>query len=237
MERVALIDFPKAVFFDWDGTLVNSLAFLTKAHNYAKTQMGLPLFAGDHEFQPYLGMPRDALYADIYGARGEEAKVHFETYVHQYHTEGVKPLKGAAELLELLYDIGIPCGVVSNKRSVFLREEIKTFGWERYFKAVVGAGDAPEDKPSAAPLLFALEKSGLGVDISDVWYIGDTEFDVACAKRAGARAIVVRPPYEQDKDFNVLPHKPDLIKNSSYDFIAFLQEMDAFPKSRLIAQQ
>lgn len=228
MDGINLQALPEAVFFDWDGTLVNSLAFLTKAHNYAKDNMGLPLFAGEHEFQPYLGMPRDLLYADIYGSRGEEAKKYFEEYVHEFHTKGVQPLEGVEDILRFFKEQGIPCGVVSNKRAIFLNEEIKVFGWTSYFQSVVGAGDAKEDKPSAAPLFLAMERAGLSMSLEKVWYIGDTEFDIACAKNAGARSIIIRPPYEQEKDFSNLENEPDLVVGSAHDFMLFLKEIRSF---------
>ena len=75
---------PKAIFFDWDGTLVNSLPFLTKAHNHVKSLMGLPLFGDDRGFQHYLGMPRERVYNDIYGVeRTPEAMKLFEAFLHE----------------------------------------------------------------------------------------------------------------------------------------------------------
>jgi phosphoglycolate phosphatase len=56
-------------------------------------------------------------------------------------------------LLKIGADLGIVMGVVSNKKAQFLRQEIEGFGWGGYFKAVVGAGDAPRDKPAADPLI------------------------------------------------------------------------------------
>lgn len=234
MDGVDLKHRPKAVFFDWDGTLVNSLAFLTKAHNHAKTQMGLPLFHGEHEFQPYLGMPRDALYLDIYGDRAEEAKVHFEAYVKERHTHDVKPIKATAEFLGFLYMLDIPCAVISNKRSIFLNPEIDTFGWRKYFRSVVGAGDASADKPSAAPLFLALEKSGLDVTPEDIWYVGDTQFDMSCAHNAGAKGILVKPPYEQETDFSMLEPKPHLICQNIETLQDFIGNLPANSKSPLL---
>ena len=118
---------PKAVFFDWDGTLVDSFAFLHAAHNYTRAQFGMDSFSLD-VFAMYFGQPREKLYAEIYGADNiEAAKGHFEHYVYSNHAKDLKPLPGAKELLETLEGLGIPCGVVTNKKGDLVRKEIENY--------------------------------------------------------------------------------------------------------------
>ncbi|NCT40882.1 MAG: HAD family hydrolase [Alphaproteobacteria bacterium] len=181
----------KAVFWDWDGTLVDSYAFLHKTHNHVREKFSMPAFSVT-EFGNYFGKPREVLYRDIYGADNiDEAKGYFETFVLAHHDE-IQPMVGAARLLGVFADTGLPMGIVTNKKGVLVRKEITNHGWEKFFVCpTVGAGEAAADKPSPAPLLLALEKSGLNIEPSDVLFVGDTENDVLCAHAAGAQIAFI----------------------------------------------
>ncbi len=183
---------PRGIFFDWDGTLVDSFAFLTKAHNAVKAEFGLPPFSQD-EFLEYFGVPRDQLFLDIYGHHAEAAKQAFEKYYVANHLKEMIVMEGAAVMLVTIASLGIPMGVVSNKRSDFLQAEVEHLGWKKYFgDVVVGAGDAAADKPNPAPLVLGVSKYD-NMKIEDVWYIGDTVVDLECARAAGCPCLLVAP--------------------------------------------
>lgn len=183
---------PEAIFFDWDGTLVDSFAFLTKAHNSVKSQFGLSPFTGQ-EFTRYFGVPRDRLFIDIYGPHAADAKPAFEQYFHDNHLKEMVLIPGAEKMLDTIASLGIPMGVVSNKRSDFLRAEVEYLGWGKYFgDVVVGAGDAEADKPDPAPLILAASMCD-NIDIGRIWYVGDTQIDVECSRAAGCTCVVVAP--------------------------------------------
>jgi len=184
------LDGIKAVFWDWDGTLVDSFAFLHKTHNHVRSQFGMPTFTVE-EFGQYFGRPREKLYRDIYGAENiEEAKGHFEAFVLANHHE-IQPMQGAQKLLETFSDIGLPMAIVTNKKGPLVAKEIVNHGWGHHFVVTVGAGEAEEDKPSPAPLHLAIEKSGLDVKPHEVLFVGDTENDVLCAHHAGAKIAFI----------------------------------------------
>lgn len=184
---------PKAVFFDWDGTLVDSFRFLHAAHNHVRGVLGIEPFSLE-VFEGYFGQPREKLYAELYGDHIELAKHHFETFVRANHLQGLQPMAGAEDVLKTLESLAVPCGVVSNKKRELIEAEIDGFGWRKYFKSVVGAGDAPEDKPSPAPLYLAIERAGIvDAQASDIWFVGDTDNDMACARDAGCISVLIAP--------------------------------------------
>ena len=211
---------PKAIFFDWDGTLVDSIGFLLNAHNFARTFFDrAPMTLT--EFEPYFGMPREKLYAEMYGAANiEEAKIHFEKYVHNHHLTDLKAIDGAATLLEFIHKHEIPMGLVSNKRRIFLEAEANNYDWGQYFISVVGSGDAKEDKPSAAPLHLAIQKAGLEhLPTQDIWYIGDTDTDLKCAQSYGCPCILIKNTITAPQMFE------------EYKHTAVFQSLDAFYKN------
>ncbi len=181
---------PKRVFFDWDGTLVDSFGFLHAAHNYARKALGIHAFTLE-DFAQHFGKPRETLYVKLYGDQREEAKKHFEEYVTKHHVEHLKPLDGAEEVLQVIKHIGIPMGVITNKKRTLVEAEVKAFGWDHFFDVLVGAGDAANDKPSPDPLLLGLAKAEGEVDHQDVWLVGDTENDTACSNEAGCKTILI----------------------------------------------
>lgn len=194
---LSLIRKPDAVFFDWDGTLVDSYAFLNDAHSHLLTALGFEPFR-DGEFRQYFGKPREILYRTIYKDKFEDAKALFEIYVME-NNHRIAFLDGADRVLETLHGLGVTMGVVSNKKASFIEKEIGHLGWGRYFSSVVGAGEAEADKPSAAPLLLALEKSGISREAHHVWYVGDTENDLQCAAEAGCPAVFIKGHGETER--------------------------------------
>lgn len=185
---------PEAIFFDWDGTLVDSFAFLESAHEHVMRLLGINV-GKPGWFYPYFGKARDFIYNDIYGIRAKDAQGYFEKFVIQNHTKLIKPAPGAEDLLKALHELNLVLGVVTNKKGDFVRAEIKAFGWDAYFASVVGAGEAAEDKPSAAPLELAVEQSGYRG--SEILFVGDTVADLLCAQHYGCPSVFIHPNPEE----------------------------------------
>ena len=180
---------PQTVLFDWDGTLVDSYGFLNDAHSHVLTELGFAPFRQD-EFKQYFGKPREILYRTIYKDWSEEAKTLFEQYVNQ-NTDKLKFMQDADSVLKLLHDRNVTLGIVSNKKGSIVRREIENFGWESFFTVVVAAGEAASDKPSGAPLLLAMSRTGHTGTQASVWYVGDTEIDMKSAQEAGCPAVLL----------------------------------------------
>lgn len=182
---------PKAIFFDWDGTLADSYAFLNEAHSHVLQALGFAPFRKD-EFKDYFGKPREVLYRHIYKDKSEDAKTLFEVYVNE-NTHKLRFMYGADRLLKTLDDMGMIMGVVSNKKGSIVRREIENFGWTGFFKTIVAAGEAKADKPSGEPLLLAAEHIGLSGSQPFAWYVGDTEIDLQAAREAKCPVILIAP--------------------------------------------
>jgi phosphoglycolate phosphatase len=220
---MSMIDLPKAVFFDWDGTLVDSFAFLHAAHNHARTSLGMEPFSLK-DFEGYFGQPREILYTKIYGEHRDKAKAYFEEFVFNHYAEHLKPLDGAKEVLDWFKGAGIPMGVVSNKKRELIEAEIVNYGWDDYFIALVGAAEASSDKPSPAPLALAVERGGLDVSPEEVWYVGDTENDLGCGNDFGAVCVFI----ESDDMYKNLSKifKIDVHSRNCRRFLDFLLQYD-----------
>ncbi len=197
MSNVHKVTMPDAVFWDWDGTLADSYNFLNDAHNHTLAALGFAPFS-DGEYRNYFGKPREVLYPAIYKDKCDEAKDIFQKYVLE-NSHKVKIVEGAKEVLDIFHNQNIPMGIVSNKKANLIAQELKHLGWSDYFRIIIGAGDAKTDKPSGAPLLLALENSNINHNDNVVWYVGDTENDLACAKEVGCASLLLKDCVNADE--------------------------------------
>lgn len=195
---------PEAVFFDWDGTLVDTLSWMLNTHNYVRKQMGYEPWSVQ-EFKDNVRYSSREIYGKIYKERSEEALDILWTYVEENHLKNLEELPDSLELLEYLKDAQIPVGIISNKRHEFLLKEVAHLGWEHLTQVTIGAGFAEKDKPAADPLLIGLSQRGLEPG-ANIWYVGDSETDMRTAENAGCSAILVR--HNHDNKHLIKEHNP-----------------------------
>jgi len=180
----------RAVLFDLDGTLVNSLADLTDALNFmlaafgknALTTAEVVLLVGKgvrNLVQRALGSDAPA---DI--ERGLGLFVAFNT-AHIADKSSLYP--GARELLKALRADDLQLAVISNKQESLSRLILESLGVAGYFEVICGGDTFPEMKPSPMPLLKVIE--GLGLMPGQTVMIGDSINDIQAAKQAGIAII------------------------------------------------
>ena len=176
---------PTAILFDWDNTLVDTWPTIHTALNMTLRYMQHPEWSLEKVKTNVKQSMRDS-FPEMFGNRWEEAAEHYQQSYRSIHLAHLQPLAGAVAMLSAAK---VPLGVVSNKRGDTLRTEMQHLGWEHFFTAAVGAGDAARDKPHAEPALLALEKLKLSPTRS-VWFVGDTVVDLQCATAAGLTPIL-----------------------------------------------
>ncbi len=178
----------KAALFDLDGTLVDSLPTIADAMAEAARMHGLAATAD--QIIPYIGAPMNILVEEIYGVSPEVANAVNEDYVRVYHSQFIgltPPNPGAGALLEALGAAGVRMAIVTNKRDEGAHLMTDIQGWLHHFEVVHGReSGAPKPLPEAA--LAALRK--LGISPAEAAFIGDTEFDMNCARDAGVAVVV-----------------------------------------------
>ena len=183
-------EMPRAVIFDWDNTLVDSWGAIGEAINYVRGKYGLKVWERDEMIENCSRSARNS-FPEWFGDKWEEAREDYYAYFTMVRAKaGINKAYGVQELLEWLKGNNIPSMVVSNKTGKHLREEAKTLKWEELFCAIVGAGDAHRDKPNKEHPELALTMAGFE-DGKDIWFIGDAEVDVLCAKSVGCVSVII----------------------------------------------
>jgi phosphoglycolate phosphatase len=187
---VSTLELPRAVLFDWDSTLVDNWAGITSAVNAALTAFDHAPWSEAEVRARAKKSARDT-FPELFGENADAAlEIFYRTFAVD-HVEKLRALPGAADLLVALGDAGVPMGVVSNKAGDFLRAEAAKLGWTDLFVKIIGATDAPRDKPAPDPIFLVLAAAGIPAG-DDVWYVGDSVVDMECAHASGCRAVLVR---------------------------------------------
>ncbi len=183
----------KAVIFDLDGTLTDTLKSIWKSANLALADVGLPPFDIDR-YRYFVGdgaaeLVKRALIADgdkelvLFDKMSESYRKHFEKYVNYE----VRSYEGIRELLHALKEKGILLAVNSNKpqdRTVNVIE--KNFG-KGTFDILVGQSEERARKPAPDGVFYIMERLGLMKD--EVIYLGDTCVDMKTGRSAGVFTI------------------------------------------------
>ncbi|WP_142846935.1 HAD family hydrolase [Telmatospirillum sp. J64-1] len=212
---------PRAVIFDWDNTLVDSWGCIHEALNATMLHMGHPEWSLE-ETRARVALSLRDHFPILFGDRWMEARDVFYASFAAVHIERLKPLPGAAEMLRGLHEAGLYLAVVSNKNGAFLRREAEHLGWTPYFGRLVGATDAAQDKPSAAPVFMALEGSGIEPG-EDVWFLGDAVVDMQCALATGCVPVLMREHRPGEGEFDAYPPKRHVI--GCGEFAALVHEL------------
>lgn len=199
----AVLARPKAVIFDWDNTLVESWPAIHAALVRTFTHFGLEPWTFEQTKQRVRKSMRES-FPPLFGERWEEAGAFFKEAFTAIHLDHLKPADGAEAMLADLAGMGIYLGVVSNKNGDVLREEAEHLGWGGLFGGIVGAFDAPRDKPAADPVRLALNGSGVGCG-PEVWFAGDTDVDLECAVTSGCIPVLVRAEPPREGEFDEYP--------------------------------
>lgn len=217
--RETALSRPRAVLFDWDSTLVDNWGAIARALELTFVAMGHVPWTEDEVKARAKKSLRDT-FPVLFGDRSDDATRLFYDGFETVHLETLRALEGSPEILQRLQALAIPVGIVSNKSGNYLRRETAHLGWDSYFHRIVGANDAPRDKPAPDPIHMALEGTGVSAG-PGVWFVGDSAVDLACAHAAGCTAVLLHP---QD------PHPEDLSAHPpAFQFpgcLALLQQLD-----------
>jgi phosphoglycolate phosphatase len=180
---------PRAILFDWDNTLITNWRCIHAATNAALSAYGKPAVSLEDSYRQVRRSLRDS-FPEIFGDEWRSALKIFYDHFEANHLDFLDVLPGAEALLEGCAANDIYLGVVSNKTGRLLRREAEHLGWSHFFGNLVGATDAPRDKPAIDPVVLALAPSGVEPGPA-VWFVGDADIDMECAHNAGCTPILV----------------------------------------------
>jgi len=208
----------RAVFFDWDGTLIDSAepSFRTYCRVFGAYGLAFDreLFARSYSpdwYRTYeiVGLPRKAW------RRADEM------WLAHYAEEKAALLPGVEEALGSLASSGIAAGLVTSGSRARIEKELTALGLADRFTALVCSEDCPRRKPDPEPLRVGL--SLLAVGAEEAACVGDSPEDIAMARAAGVFSVGI--PGGFPNRAALAEAGPDLLASSVADAVRRLVEM------------
>ena len=178
----------KAVVFDLDGTLVDSVELITVSFQHAIREV-LGHEVSREEAIQHVGTPLKEQMVRVSPEHADELVAVYREFNHREHDRMLKLYDGILGLLNDLTKAGCTLGLVTSKSRPTTQMAFDLTGIEPYFDATVCCDEAPGNKPSAAPIIYCLKH--LGVPPEEAAYIGDSPADIQAAHAAGVTGIAV----------------------------------------------
>ena len=182
----------KAVLFDMEGTLLDTLEDLCDSTNHALAQMGYPL-RGIEEIRRFIGNGAEKQIRRAVPEGTSEGKIMetlaaFRAYYQDHCQIKTKVYDGLLDVLSELKEKGVKMAVVSNKPDAAVKKLSREYFGDRLDYAI-GPSDGVRCKPYPDMAEEALK--ALGVEKKDAVFVGDSEVDVQTGLNAGLDVIAV----------------------------------------------
>lgn len=180
----------KLVFFDLDGTLLDTLQDLTNSVNYAMTELGLSTYTAE-QVKAMIGngvvvLMQRALTNGHFNLHPQALAMQ-RSYYSQHNRDNTKPYGGILDMLDKLKRCGYTLAVHTNKD-----ESSAVALCEKHFGGLVDyvCGTTSDiTKPNPEKALKLMEK--LGVEKQNAIYCGDSDVDILTAGNAGIQSVSV----------------------------------------------
>jgi len=184
----------KAVIFDLDGTLLDTLTDIMESVNKVLEKYQFPT----HDLEAYkyfigsgIGvLTQKAFPQDI-------SKADFELYLDEVMIEyesrqtlKTKPYPGIIDMLESLNNKGIKIAILSNKPDEFAKPTVVHFFPNIQFEVVFGSRKNVNRKPAPDAVFEILDL--LNLEKQDCFFVGDTSTDIRTGVNAGLETIGVK---------------------------------------------
>ncbi|WP_119343726.1 HAD-IA family hydrolase [Facilibium subflavum] len=202
----------KHIFFDLDGTLIDSVSDITVALNKMRNFFKLaPL--SRHTIANIIGKGFPTTTRKVLGldlpqkqveANAQQALLLTLKAYEESMGEHTRIYDGVVELLNFCQSKAITMAVVTNKEYQHAVKTLDKLKLLDYFDIIVGGDTTEYYKPHTAPLLYAMQK--LGATSNDSLMVGDSENDYLCAHALNVPCVLITHGYSHGKDISLLPN-------------------------------
>ena len=212
------------IVFDIDGTLAETDDFYVEKGSAVICKI-LPFLKKERAeklVRPLVNFGETVLHSfyrllDLAGLDGLLSKIHSKMSVgREYKYEEIRGMRETITALGKEYKLGILSSGGRNSTNAFLEK----YGLKDTVSYVISAEDCTYIKPHPMPLKKIAEEAG--VPIGNCLMVGDTIFDILCAKRAGACSAAVNSGFDSDRFLRY--HHADILLDSVSELPKFLSE-------------
>ncbi|MGN1334702.1 MAG: HAD family hydrolase [Anaerovoracaceae bacterium] len=182
----------KAVLFDADGTLMDSIASWRKALATVLNRRGLPYCEDDFQTLIPLTIKEGGAYLkEKYSLpeTGDEVAAEYLGLVESFYATEVELKKGARETLEYYHARGIPMAIVTSSERILIEAACERHGISRYFQGLHICAELETSKHS--PDIFVNTAKNLGAKPVETLVYEDSDYAIETAVKAGFKVIKV----------------------------------------------
>lgn len=209
------------VLFDFDGTIMdtNDVIMQSWQHTFRTVEgkerpeegiietFGEPLFITMEKLLPQIPV--------------EEGVSIYREYHYSNFTDLIDVFPGIIDLLKELKSRGYKVGLVTSRLRQTTDIGLQKYEMEQYFDAIVTCDDTDKHKPDPEPIYIALDR--LDSKAEESIMIGDSMFDILCAKNAGVKAGLVSWALAFSEEDKIGVNAPDYIIEKAEDLLNILE--------------
>ena len=205
-----------AIFFDLDGTLVDSSIGIHNGFTYTFDQLGVPS-PDAKTIRGFMGPPLETSFASCLPAYQVETAI--QLYRSYYKEKGVYEAQLFPQIKELLTELAkqYPLYITTTKNTPTAVDMTSYFGIDRFFDGIYGS--SPQALHKADVIRQALTTHNL--EPETVVIIGDTKFHMIGAQETGIKKLAVTWGFGDDKE--LMNFQPDWVAHQPTDILVQLQ--------------
>lgn len=214
----------KAVIFDLDGTLIDSLEDIAVCMNQVLKELDLPI----HKIEDYKYFVGGGISILVDNALDKETPQEIKNqvtskfkviYDQKLHKKTL-PYEGVYELLDELVKLDFKIGVLSNKPHKFTLAYTKNLFSKYDIKEVHGQKEEVPKKPDPIAAIDIAKR--FEIPCEEVYFIGDTMVDMQTAKNAKMKAIGVLWGFRDEEE--LLNNGADFIVKHPLDILKIIDK-------------
>lgn len=201
------VEMYKGLIFDFDYTLGDSTKGIVKCVNYALRRLGMNE-KSDEEIRKTIGLTLIETYKVLSGRDDNEEAEQFRKYfickADEVMVADTELYSNVKNIMTELRNSGYKLGIVTTKFRYRIEGILGKFDADNMVDLIVGGDDVKVEKPNPEGLIYAIET--LGLEGSQILYVGDSIVDAKTACNAGVDFAAVLTGTTTREEFEHFPH-------------------------------
>lgn len=191
------------IFFDFDGTIVDSAPGIKASVRYALRHFGIEENR-EEMLNLFIGPPLFDAFSEHYNMNKEDADKAVEKYRENYNEKGAMNnflvYDGVEEMLKTLKDEGFTVCIASAKPTPYINKMLDSVDMSKYFHTINGASFDETKRTKTAVIADTIEKNNF--EKERILMVGDRENDVTGARNCGIDILGVLYGYGDAKELS-----------------------------------
>lgn len=211
----------KAIFFDLDGTLINTNDLILESFRYTyKTVLDRDI--NDDEIISSFGKPLNSTFSHYDKERIEELINVYIKYNRENHDSKCKAFDGVEDLIRKLKNNNIKIGIVTSKREAMAKRGLEINNLLKYMDVIMTPEKTEKHKPDSEPVVKACEE--LNIKTEQAIMVGDSNYDIISGNEAGCYTVAVNYSVLSKDEINKA--KPNYWINKPMEILNIVDELN-----------